>query len=68
MASLARSLKAWVALLLPKSPWHEAKHWAERQSLLRMEFTTLRAVLIEMPCQFVRGRHRLVYPLLFWNP
>jgi hypothetical protein len=68
MASLAWSLKAWSALLVPVSPRHEAKHKAEKQTLLRMEFTTFRAAFIEMPCQIVRGGRRLIYRLLSWNP
>jgi hypothetical protein len=68
MASLAWTLKAWAALLVPESPRHAAKHRAEKQKLLRMEFRTFCAALIEMPCQLVRGGHRLVYRLLSWNP
>jgi Transposase DDE domain group 1 len=68
MASLAWSLKAWSALLVPVSPRHEAKHKAEKQTLLRMEFKTFRAAFIEMPCQIVRGGRRLIYRLLSWNP
>ena len=40
MASLAWSLKAWSALLVPVSPRHQAKHQAEKRKLLRMEFAT----------------------------
>jgi hypothetical protein len=68
MASLAWSLKAWVAMLVPESPRHAVKHQAEKQTLLRMEFRTFRAAIIEMPCQIVRGSRRLVYRLLNWNP
>jgi Transposase DDE domain group 1 len=68
MASLAWSLKAWSALLVPVSPRHEAKHKAEKRTLLRMEFATYRAAFIEMPCQIVRGGRRLVYRMLSWNP
>ena len=68
MASLAWSLKAWSGLLTPISPRHAAKHEAERRSLLRMEFATFRAALIQMPCQIVKGGRRLVYRLLSWNP
>jgi hypothetical protein len=68
MASLAWSLKAWSALLVPVSPRHEAKHQAEKRTLLRMEFATFRAAFIEMPCQIVRGGRRLVYRMLSWNP
>ena len=68
MASLAWSLKAWSALLVPVSPRHEAKHEAEKRTLLRMEFATYRAAFIEMPCQIVRGGRQLIYRMLSWNP
>jgi Transposase DDE domain group 1 len=68
MASLAWSLKAWSALLVPVSPRHATKHEAEKRTLLRMEFATFRAAIIEMPCQIVKGGGRLIYRLLSWNP
>jgi hypothetical protein len=68
MASLAWSLKAWSALLVPVSPRHEAKHNAEIRKLLRMEFATFCTAFIQMPCQIVRGGRRLIYRLLSWNP
>jgi Transposase DDE domain group 1 len=68
MASLAWSLKAWAALLVPESPRHAQQHGAEKRRLLRMEFRTFCAAMIDMPCQIVRGGHRLVYRLLSWNP
>ena len=68
MASLAWSLKAWAALLVPESPRHAAKHRAEKQTLLRMEFRTFCMAIIQMPCQIVRTGRRLIYRLLSWNP
>jgi Transposase DDE domain group 1 len=68
MASLAWTLKAWAALLLPEEPQHAQAHRAEKQSLLRMEFATFRAAVIELPCQIVRTGRRLIYRLLSWNP
>jgi hypothetical protein len=68
MASLAWSLKAWTALMAPVTPRHAAKHEAQKRSLLRMEFATFRAAVIEMPCQIVRSGGRLIYRLLSWNP
>ena len=68
MGSLAWSLKAWTALMVPVTPRHAAKHEAEKRSLLRMEFATFRAAVIEMPCQIVRSGGRLIYRLLSWNP
>ena len=68
MASLAWSLKAWSALMIPVSPRHAAKHKAEKRSLLRMEFATFCAAVIQMPCQIVKSGGRLIYRLLSWNP
>src|SRR3954463_9896794 len=68
MASLAWSLKAWGALLVPVAPRHGEAHRAESRAWLRMEFATFRAAVIEMPCQLVRSGGRLVYRLLSWNP
>ena len=68
MASLAWSLKAWAALLLPEHPrWAEA-HRAQKRSLLRMEFSTFCVAMIQVPCQIVRTAGRVVYRLLSWNP
>ena len=68
MASLAWSLKAWSALLTPVSPRHATTHEAQKRSLLRMEFPTFCAAMIQMPCQIVRSGRRLIYRLLSWNP
>jgi len=68
MASLAWSLKAWSALLLPtRGRWKE-KHTREKRTLLRMEFVTFRRALIDVPAQIVRAGRRIVYRLLAWNP
>jgi hypothetical protein len=68
MASLAWSLKAWAALVLPEAGRWAEKYRAEKRSLLRMEFSTFCMALIQVPCQIVRGARRLVYRLLSWNP
>jgi Transposase DDE domain group 1 len=68
MASLAWSLKAWAALLLPEHPRWAERHRAEKRSLLRMEFSTFCVALIQVPCQIVRAAGRIVYRLLSWNP
>lgn len=68
MGSLAWSLKAWSALLVPIAPRHRAKHAEEKRTLLRMEFATYCAAFIQMPCQIVRSGGRLIYRLLSWNP
>ena len=68
MAGLAWSLKAWSALMLPVAPRHAAEHRGEKRSLLRMEFPTFCAAVIQMPCQVVKTGGRLIYRLLSWNP
>lgn len=67
IASLAWSLKAWAALLLPtKGRWH-SKYLAEQLELLRMDFTTFRNVMINIPAQVVNTGRRVVCRLLAWN-
>jgi hypothetical protein len=68
MASLAWSLKAWSALLLPEDGRWEEKHRQEKQKLLRMEFSTFRQAIINVPAQIVRGGRRIICRLLAWNP
>jgi Transposase DDE domain group 1 len=68
IGSLAWSLKAWSALMVPVLPQHQKEHKTEKRKLLRMEFTTFCAAFIQMPCQIVRGGRRLIYRLLSWNP
>jgi hypothetical protein len=67
MTGLAWSLKAWFALSVPEHPRHRAEHREQKRTLLRMEFKRFVAAIISMPCQIVRGGHRLVYRLLSWN-
>jgi hypothetical protein len=68
MASLAWSLKAWSALVLPEGGRWAEKYRAEKRSLLGREFSTSCVALIRVPCQIVRGARRIVYRLLSWNP
>ena len=68
MASLAWSLKAWSALLLPERGRWSLKYGEEKRSLLRMEFSTFCVAMIGVPCQVVRTGRRTVYRLLSWNP
>jgi hypothetical protein len=68
MASLAWSLKAWSALVLPERGRWAEKYRAEKRSLLRMEFSTFCVAMIQVPCQIVRASRRIIYRLLSWNP
>jgi len=68
MGSLAWSLKAWAALMLPeKGRWQE-KHREEKRKLLRMDFSTFRSAMMRVPAQIIRTGRKLVYRLLAWNP
>ncbi len=68
MASLAWSLKAWVALWLPVSPSWRQLHEEEQRQLLRMDFRTFLAAFINVPCQILTTGRRIIYRLLAWNP
>jgi hypothetical protein len=68
MASLAWSLKAWSALVLPEGGRWAEKYRAEKRSLLRMEFGTFCVAMIQVPCQIVRTGGRTIFRLLSWNP
>lgn len=68
MASLAWSLKAWAALLLPISGRWRDKHSHERNTLLRMDFRTFLNAFIFIPAQIIKTGRKLIYRLLSWNP
>jgi Transposase DDE domain group 1 len=67
MASLAWSLKAWAALLVPETGRWSKQRREEKQTLLRMDFATFRQAIINIPAQIVRTSRRIVYRLLSWN-
>ena len=67
MASLAWTLKAWFALLLPEDGRWKQKHKRQKQSVLKMEFKRFRNAFIQLPCQIVRTGRKIVYRLLSWN-
>ena len=68
MGSLAWSLKAWAALLLPEDGRWQERHREEKRKLLRMDFRTFRAALMRIPAQIVSTGRKIVYRLLGWNP
>ena len=63
-----RLRKAWMALSLPISPRWRAKHRAERDAWLRMEFRTFLNAVINIPAQVVNTSRRLVIRLLAYRP
>ncbi len=68
MASLAWSLKAWVALSLPIAPRWRARHTEEQRRLLRMDFRTFLGAFVNVPCQILTSGRRVIFRLLAWNP
>jgi hypothetical protein len=68
MTSLAWSIKAWCALLLPISPRWAAQHHEQRRRLLTMDFRTFLHAFIEIPCQVVKGARQVRWRVLAWNP
>jgi hypothetical protein len=67
IASLAWSLKAWAALLVPALGHNKTQREKEKQQLLRMEFQTFCQAMINVPAQIIRSGRRLIYRLLSWN-
>ena len=68
MVSLAWTLKAWCALMLPVSPRCEAQHEQQRSRLLTMEFRTFRAALIDIPCQIVKTARYIRWRIQAYSP
>jgi hypothetical protein len=68
MGSLAWSLKAWTALMLPEDGRWAEKHREEKLKLLRMEFATFRQAVMNIPAQIIRTAGKIVFRLLSWNP
>lgn len=68
MASLAWTLKAWLALLLPESGRWSLRRLGEKRQLLTMEFKRFLNAFIRVPAQIVRTGRRILYRLLAWNP
>ncbi|MFQ5464159.1 MAG: IS1380 family transposase [Phycisphaerae bacterium] len=68
IASLAWSLKAWLALWLPEGGRWAKKHAAQKTEVLRMEFRTFLNQFMLIPAQIVRQGRRTIYRFLCWRP
>jgi Transposase DDE domain group 1 len=68
MGSLAWSLKAWAALVLPEDGRWPEKHREEKRKLLRMDFSTFRQAMMNVSAQILSTGRRIIYRLLAWNP
>ena len=67
IASLAWSLKAWAALMIPESGRWKERHSAQKRRLLQMDFTTFQTAMIQVPAQIIRSGRKIVYRVLSWN-
>jgi hypothetical protein len=68
IASLAWSIKAWAALLLPVTGRWRERHQAEQNRILRMEFRGFVQTFILVPAQVLLRGRQLVLRLLAWRP
>jgi hypothetical protein len=68
IASLAWSLKAWFALLLPVAARWADKHNADKRRVLRMDFRSFVQRFMLIPVQVVRTGRRIICRLLAWRP
>lgn len=68
IASLAWTLKAWFALLLPVIPRWREQHEADQTRVLRMDFRTFLQRLVLIPAQVLFQGRRLTIRLLGWRP
>jgi hypothetical protein len=68
LGALAWSLKAWAALLLPEEGHWQEQRREEKQKLLRMDFSTFRSAVLNVPAQIFSAGRRIVCRLLAWNP
>jgi hypothetical protein len=68
--SLAWTLKAWAALLLPATQGDDAtsaQQTQERRRWLRMEFKTFARAVLQLPCQVVKQAGAVICRVLNWN-
>lgn len=68
IASLAWSIKAWAALLLPVAARWRERHQAEQNRILRMDFRGFVQTFILLPAQVLLRGRQLVLRLLAWRP
>ena len=70
MAMLAWNLKCWLSLSLnlADNAAARAKQTKQKKRLLRMDFSTFRQELIQIPTQILNRGRRLICRLLQWRP
>ncbi|MBL8766929.1 MAG: IS1380 family transposase [Planctomycetes bacterium] len=67
IVSLAWSLKAWLALLLPHSARWRPRHEAQRRALLTMSFRTFLNEIVRIPALIVRSARAIWYRFVAWT-
>ena len=67
MASLAWSIKAWAALVLPETGRWRDKHRTEKWDVVRMEFKQFINEFIRMPALLISTGRQIVLRLLSWS-
>ncbi|HWL40178.1 MAG TPA: IS1380 family transposase [Gemmatimonadaceae bacterium] len=67
MASLAWTIKAWCALLLPVAPRWREHHQADQNRVLRMDLRTFLQSFILIPAQILLHGRQLIIRLLAWR-
>jgi hypothetical protein len=68
IASLAWTLKAWFALMLPVAPRWRERHEADRLRVLRMDLRSFVQRIVLVPAQVIRSGRQIIYRLLAWRP
>jgi hypothetical protein len=68
LASLAWSIKAWFALLLPIAPRARERHQADQLRVLHMDFRSFVQRLVLIPAQVSLHGRSLIIRLLAWRP
>lgn len=69
-AALAWNLKCWLGLSLTETgpPAARERRRADKQRIVRMDFSTFRQRLLEIPAQILTRGRRLIDRLLSWTP
>lgn len=70
MAALAWNLKCWLGLSITEAggPAAREKRRSEKRRIVRMDFSTFRQTLLDIPAQILTRGRRLIYRLLSWRP
>jgi len=70
MGMLAWNLKCWLSLSIKESgnTLAREKRREQKRKLLRMDFSTFRQSVIQIPAQILNSGRRLIYRILTWTP